>query len=520
MLENQLILPFNLAYALPENAPVRLFADLIEHLSMREFHEYQNSVGRPPFPAKILVRIILFAHMLGISSSRAIEELCLYDLRFRWLLEGYKAPEHSTISRFMSSDRLELFEDYFYQLIHLLFERGEIRLENFFVDGTKLEAVSNRYSFVWKKSIQKHLGRLKEKALAFIRKLVDEGYFLGSYDEQTLSLPVLEKAYGLLDEVAKETRLEFVSGKGSRKTSLQRLIEEASQMIEKWYEYLTHLEILGDRNSYSKTDHEATFMRMKQDHMRNGQLKPGYNIQFAVEAGYVVGVLVNQQRTDQLTLVPLLEKLEKYLKTYPQKLITDSGYESEYNYSKLDEWGIDAYITPLVHEQMKKAKFKNHIGKRENMTYILEGDYYLCHQKRKLSFTHTSIRKHISGYEVQVKNYKCETCSGCPVKPKCTRAEGDRSLSVSEKFDAYRKASSGRITSQEGVILRVNRSIQAEGAFAVLKDQLKLRRMTRRGLSGSQLQVLFFSLAMNLNKYISKALSGTSGQQLFFSRAA
>ncbi len=180
--------------------------------------------------------------------------------------------------------------------------------------------------------------------------------------------------------------IEFVYGKGKRKTQLQRDIETLKEMRKRQLTYDDHKEQFGDRNSYSKTDPDATFMRMKDDHMRNGQLKPAYNIQIGVEGEYVVGVDVSNKCTDQLTLLPFLEKSEKLLGSKYENIVADAGYESEENYTKLEENNQTSYIKPSSYEQQKKRSFKSKIGRHENMTFDNESNTYKCTEGKLLRF--------------------------------------------------------------------------------------------------------------------------------------
>jgi transposase len=280
-------------------------------------------------------------------------------------------------------------------------------------------------------------------------------------------------------------------------------------------------DIFDGRNSYSKTDHDATFMRMKDDHMKNGQLKPGYNVQLGVDSEYVIGVGIFPNTTDYGTLKPMLENMYHYNQNMIIKNLTaDAGYESEENYVYLEKRGICCYIKPQTYEQQKKRSFKNDISKRENMAYNPETDEYTCHNGKQLKPVKIVKQKNASGYESELTVYECEDCGGCPLKDKCTKAKGNRQIKVSKKFIEKRAQSLGNITSKHGVLLRVNRSIQSEGAFGILKEDRQFDRFLTRGKQNVLTETLLLCFAYNLSKLHAKIQNVRCGKSLHEMKAA
>ena len=201
------------------------------------------------------------------------------------------------------------------------------------------------------------------------------------------------------------TNLEFVYGKGKRKSKLQKYAEGLEDFIEKQSKYDNYNEIFNGRNSFSKTDKDATFMHMKEDHMKNGQLKPGYNIQIGVEGEYIVGVDVSSERSDQLTLIPFLDKLKSNLSTQYKSVTADAGYESEENYLYLENNNYETYIKPQNYEKLKTKKFKKNIGNKENMTYLKDEDCYICANSQRLTVKSVTTKKSKSGYKSEITIY-------------------------------------------------------------------------------------------------------------------
>lgn len=317
----------------------------------------------------------------------------------------------------------------------------------------------------------------------------------------------LEKALDFLKAKQQESNIVFVHGIGKRKTILQKLVEQMEECLERQKKYDASHAILKDRNSYSKTDPDATFMHMKDDHMRNAQLKPGYNIQIGVESEYITGVNVYTDRADTTTLIPFLENMYQGLGVRYQNIIADAGYESEENYIYLEQQKQEPYIKPVMYEKWKKKSFKKDISKRENMHYNAEEDYYICANHKRLQAKGLIHRTSASGYQAEITVYECEDCSNCTLKEKCTRAKGNRKMQISKPFITKRQHSYENIKTELGTQLRMNRSIQVEGAFGVIKWDHEFNRFLRRGKNNVKTEFMLLCLAYNVRKLHSKIQS-------------
>ena len=317
-----------------------------------------------------------------------------------------------------------------------------------------------------------------------------------------------------------KTNLEFVYGKGKRKSKLQKYAEGLEDFIEKQSKYDNYNEIFNGRNSFSKTDKDATFMHMKEDHMKNGQLKPGYNIQIGVEGEYIVGVDVSSERSDQLTLIPFLDKLKSNLSTQYKSVTADAGYESEENYLYLENNNYEAYIKPQNYEKSKTKKFKKNIGNKENMTYLKDEDCYICANSQRLTVKSVTTKKSKSGYKSEITIYESESCEGCKYKSSCTKAKGNKKITTSKKFAYLREKSLENIKTDKGILLRKNRSIQVEGAFGVIKQDYGFRRFLMRGTKNVITEFLLIAFGYNINKLHRKTLEKRNGQLLHLKNIA
>ena len=516
--------PLDCSVNIPEDDPVRMHSAVAERLDYRKIMAAYSRYGRIEYSPKILTKVLVYGYMRKIISSRKIEQACKENICFMYLLEGQKAPDHNTISRFRSKILVgEAGQELLRQLTEMLAEAGLIDLKAVFIDGTKIEANANKYSFVWRKGQVKKLAKLNERIRAELPELLKKSgirFHIG----ETVQLRELKKLRKRLKAKCRERDVSFVYGKGNHKDILQKLTEKTEDWIAKYKQYIADIHICGDRNSYSRTDHDATFMHMKEDHMRNGQLKPGYNVNVATSNEFIIGTYISPDRSDVQTLIPFMEQLTTtYSGHVIEKTTVDSGYESEENYCWFEEHqGMELYVKPSNHEIKKSKKYRTDISRRENMQYDSEADAYTCACGKQIRASYEKHSRSASGLELTTTVYECADCDGCPMKEKCIRSCGSKKpleerhkvLYVSKRFARQREEMEKKITTDEGILLRVNRSIQAEGTFAFAKEDMEFRRFLTRGKKKVAAEWLLLSLAINILKLHFKIQKGRLGTGL------
>jgi len=509
----QLVLPLDFEVLVPENDSVRLLSEVIDNMNLSLLNQAYSSKGRnASVPPRIMLKIMAYAYMEGIYSSRDIAKVCKRDINFMWLLENHPAPEHSTVNRFRKERLSSCMLSIFSELVCQLRDMNEVSFENIFIDGTKIEANANKYTFVWEKAISKNNEKLVVKIKDYFSD-INHRYNTEYVYEEEHCKETLKNVASFLLNIKEDENIIFVYGTGKRKAQLQKDLEKAVELLEYKEKYEFHYNKFNGRSNYCKTDVDATFMHMKEDHMRNSQLKPGYNLQIGVEGGYVLYAEAFSNRNDVNTLIPFLENLKV---VYPNNKVTnivaDAGYESEENYVYLEDNNQVPYIKPLTYDQWKKRSFKKLIGKRENMDYDEENDEYTCSQGRTLKATGTKTRTNkVTEHKTVITVYECENCEGCPVREKCTKAKENKKLYISKKMLAYRENSLKNITSPNGILLRLNRSIQAEGAFGAIKEDANFRRFYTRGKENITTEFLLLCFGLNLNKLHKKRLRNQKG---------
>lgn len=538
---------------LPSDDPVYTLKKVMEEMDFSGLLARYSDKGRKGYNPIMLYAVILYANMCGVRSVDKIVELCTRDLAFIWLTKGEK-PQRDAFYDFKGNKLTsEILDDLHYQFLCRLEKESLVTLKELFIDGTKIEANANRYTFVWRGSINYHLAGLLDTIDSLYKKYNsflaanDYGSKYDIGDAQMFVIEGMDKVREVIEKnrsrkltkhkklpnntlieinncsplellklqeqlvrIADGEGLVFVTGKGKHKPKIQQLYEELGECAERLLQYKNCFEIMGkDRNSYSKTDVEATFMRMKEDHMLNGQLKPAYNVQIAVENYFIVHAYVSSDRTDYNTLIPVLEKHKKSFGAYPEDVTADSGYCSERNLLYLKEQGITAYIKLQNHEQRKTRAYKEDIGKYYNMKRESFEDevYYVCHDGRKLRHIRTEKKKQ-DEYEQTFEVYGCADCSGCPYKAKCLYkyreekdADRNKVMKINERWEDLQEETHANILSEKGILNRQIRSIQTEGHFGDIKENEDFRRFHYRSSEKVYKEFMLYAFGRNLNKY-------------------
>ncbi|KJD42942.1 IS1182 family transposase [Paenibacillus terrae] len=498
---DQLFLPMDLEADIPENHIVRVVNDTVNRLSDSIFNAAYPGGGRHSYHPKMLTKIIIYAYTQRIYSSRQIAKAVRENIMFMWLA-ARQQPDFRTINRFRSERMKEVLETVFTHVLELLVQEQYVSLEHYFLDGTKFEANANRYTFVWKKAIVKHQAKLQEKVHTLFQTIeaveseedaLHAGTDLPELGEaSSLTAEKLENAVQQLEEALQE--------KPKNKTLKKAVRQLRKDLLPRLQKYEHQIETAGERNSYSKTDPDATFMRMKEDHMRNGQLKPGYNVQMGTENQFVLGYSVHQRPTDTKCLKPHLEHLEESLGRRPERVIADAGYGSEENYSYFEEHNIQAIVKYGTYHKEKTRAWKQAIGKVDNWSYNETEDIWTCAAGKTLRFRYEGQTVTESGYTIRTRHYRSGDCSDCPLKAKCTTAKGNREMAVSLTYMRQKNDMRERLRSEEGYTLSVRRMTEPESVFGQIKNNRGFRRFLLRGLQKVSLEVGWLCLAHNLLK--------------------
>ena len=324
----QLRLPLDLSLVIDKLDPMWSFLEIVNSINLRRFiRSHKGNQGYDPI---MMMRVILFAYMNQVYSLRSIEEKCKTDIRFMYLCQDER-PSFMAFQRFISNQIKGNASDIFTEIMLVICKKMKVNTRILYIDGTSMEASANKFSFVWKKTAVK----TKDKTLSRIADTIGQltkltGIFYTESYEDTQAIG----GYIVSIWWCSKNKAQFVLGKGHHKTALQKAYEELKKLNEKLKECQERIETCGnDRNSYSKTDHDATFMHMKYDYYNNtGVFKPGYNVQLAESDEFIMHVMVSNARSDTKTFIPFMDGYEKRYQEYPGIVVADAGYGSYDNY--------------------------------------------------------------------------------------------------------------------------------------------------------------------------------------------
>lgn len=510
---NQLILPLDLEIKLKENDIAFAIHHLVESIPKEAFTSLIRETGCPSYHPRMMLKIILCSYTQSVFSGRKIEDLTKDSVRVMWLAQGYE-PSYRTINRFRVHPKVkELLRQCFVQFRCQLVKEKLIDQEAVFIDGTKIEANANKFTFVWKKSVERYHRDLEEKSNKLYNELLKKEIIPEIQREhgEELSNEELKKIAENLENIIEEYTEKIDKSvdveerkelRKERKTSKQ-MVKQLHEWILRKQKYENDFKILKARNSYSKTDHDATFMRMKDDHMRNGQLKAGYNLQIATEGQYTLAYGIYSNPGDTKTFIPFLDKIEQEYFPLPEHIVADAGYGSEENYDDvLTKRKRVPLITHAYYLKEQKKKFTDDPFERKNWNYDEVKDEYICPNQKRVTFRYHSTRKDKTGFQRSFKNYECEDCAGCPCRIKCIKSgkSTNRKLTVNEKWEKQKEYIKKMLSEETGSIYR-RRKIDVEPVFGFLKANLGFSRFSLRGKSKIENEIGFALMAVNLRKY-------------------
>ena len=501
-------LPVFLSDCLDLLDPVFTFDRFMEGIELQKYLKKipKHKMGRLRYNPVNMLKTVLFGFMdSGYCSLRDLEDKCKVNLRFMYLMDR-ETPSYRTFGYFINEILSDSVEEIFADINRAIFEEEHVDLQHIYIDGSKFEANANKYSWVWKKATEKSRYRLYKKITELIEIINEELAWSGrEISTNTEYVPAyldeIAEQYAMLWQLDEKT---FVRGKGKHKSNQQRHYEWLRQYADKLREYVEKIDICGpDRNSYSKTDHSATFMRIKTDYMGNDQLLPAYNVQIAVADEYIAMVDVNHYRSDMDCFIPLMERFNKTYGLYPKYPVADAGYGSFNNYLYCEQKGMEKYMKfAMFKKETEDKNYRENPFRAENFPIDKEGLMRCPNGKAFI----LQYRQHVKGnaYGRQEEVYRCEDCSGCPYVEKCKKTEGNRTVRINRELTAMHREVIQNLESIHGALLRMNRSIQAEGTFGIIKHDRWYKRIVRKGIDSVRLEVLLVSIGHNLYKYHNK----------------
>ena len=490
------LIPPSLEELIDKNHPVRVVNDVINSIDLRLLIDQYKGGGTSSYHPAMLLKVVVYSYLVNIYSSRKMEAAISENIHLMWL-SGMQKPDHNTLNRFRSERLKEVLKVIFVQVVQLLADQGLVSLKEVYVDGTKIEANANKYTFVWGNAIKSN----KEK----IKKQLDE---LWQYAQQVAAQEKEMPEPPPFDKLDADTVKEAVARikETLKEKQVSRQVKQKLNYAEKNWpvaldKYWVQEQILDGRNSYSKTDTDATFMRMKEDHMKNGQLKPGYNWQISTNDQYIVDYSIHQTTADTTTLARHLDGHKEQYGQYPEVVTADAGYGSQQNYEYLEANNIEGYVKySYFDKDQSEVYVKKHPFNAEQLYYNKEKDCYYCPMGQQMNSIGTYTKTTATGYKQTVTKYRAANCEGCPLRVSCHKSKENRTIEINHTLNEYKRKATELLTSEKGIYHRKRRPVDVEPVFGNIKSNHGFRRFMLRGKEKVAIEVGLLALAQNLRK--------------------
>lgn len=480
------------------NHPVRLVKEVVDQLDIDHIIKQYKGGGTTSYDPRMLIKVLFYAYLCNLYSCRKIEKALQENIHFMWL-SGNSTPDFRTINYFRAKRLKGHIQQLFADVVRLLQGEGYVSLKVQYIDGTKIESASGRYTFVWKGSVEKNKAKLEAKIHSVLADIESQI----RTDQSDLS-PDSPRP---IDSATLKTKLTALNShlKENSKALEKQMQTLQQQHLPRLEKYEQQLQTLGDRNSYSKTDADASFMRLKDDHMQNGQLKPAYNTQISTEDQFITHYSIHQTAGDSTTLPAHLESFEQAYQTQSEQVIADAGYGSEENYELMEAKGIAAYVKYNYFHKEQKRKQQHNPFLVQNLYYNEKDDFYVCPMGQHLNRTGTGKRISSNGYQAQVVYYEARRCEGCPMQGMCHKAKGNRVIEVNKRLNELKAKARALLTSDKGKYHRSKRPVEVEAVFGQMKSNNKFTRFSLRSLAKADIEFGLMALAHNLRKLAAKA---------------
>jgi transposase len=490
------LIPPSLDDLIDINHPVRVVSEVIDAIDIDMLIKKYKGGGASSYNPRMLLKVLVYSYLNNVYSSRKMEAAVKENIHFMWL-SGMTKPDHHTLNRFRSERLRNILREIFSQIVLLLVDSGHVNLKEVYTDGTKIQSVANRYTFVWGRAINTSKERIKQQ----LRELWKYTQKLAQEEKGDDTPPDFDKIDPKDVKDAIERINQGLKDIGDVDPKIKAKLNYAKKhWPSKLRQYARQQKLLRGRNSYSKTDPGATFMRMKDDHMRNGQLKPGYNAQISTSNQFVVNYTLHTNPTDTKTLIPHLKAHKELYGHLPEVQVTDAGYGSQENYQYLHSHGVEAYIKPsdFDRKQRKNYQPKNPFA-TENLSYDESKDVYLCPASKPMKPT-GCIKKKEGGILKTFTYYQASGCKGCPLRSGCHDQKGNRIIKVNHKGRFLKHQASERLKTEKGIYYRKRRPADVEPVFGNIKYNKGFTRFMLKGIEKTEIEWGLLCIAHNISK--------------------
>jgi transposase len=508
-----MLLPPSIEELIPAKHIVRTVNKVIETMDLSPLINTYKGGGRSSYNPVMMLKVLVYAYVMKIYSSRHVAKALREDINFMWI-SAQQQPDFRTINNFRSSRLKEVIDEVFSSMIIFLTDNKYIKLENYFVDGTKLEANANRHSYVWASNTSRYKERTKEKIKELLREIervnLEENKVYGERDleelgeEAEISSESMEEEIKRLNKIIsriedkpeEEKKNKDIKSEEEKKKKIKKTaVELNKKYLPKLKKYEEQERILKGRSSYSKTDTDATFMMSK-----TNQILPSYNVIIGTEEQLIVNYSLYQKASETDKFIPHVKKLKEITKgKMPRRMIGDGTYGSDENYNFLEEKSIESYLKYPGFYQETRGKAKKNRYHRINFTYEEENDKMSCPEGRQMSFVQTEEQTTGNGYTQQLRKYK-GNCSGCTHLQTCSKSPSGRTVQLNKRLEKYKQRTKENLSSPLGIELRKKRSVDVESVFGDIKYNQGFKRFSLRGFEKVNAEFGLVALAHNIKK--------------------
>jgi transposase len=499
-----MLLPPSLEELIPESHMVRVVNKTIEQFNIEPVVETYKGGGTSRYHPRMMIKVIVYAYLSKIYSSRKTGKALRGDVNFMWL-SGMSKPDFRSINNFRSGRMKEAIDKVFGSMVEFCIENKYVRLENYFVDGTKIEADANRYSYVWAKNTKRYKQGVQEKIKELLKHIDEENekenQAYGDKDleelgeESEITSEKIRQQVERLNRILEQRDTQDKEDPGTLKKAEKVKKELEEKYLPKMVKYEEQERILSGRNSYSKTDSDATFLRDKQD-----QVVPAYNVLAGTENQIIMNYTIHQTASETDVLPEHIRRPKEGGRGKPVAIIGDSTFGSQENYECIEKEGIGNYLKYNTYHYEKTRKYQTDMFHKDHFPHDEESDSYECPGGRKLRYKETQKRRTSTGYETEQRVYECEDCSGCTLAEQCKKGQGNRSIRINPRLEAYKAQARANLESEQGRQLRKLRGIEIESVFGDIKWNQGYRRFRLRGREKVNVEFGLLSMAHNIKK--------------------
>lgn len=500
------LLPPNLEELIPSDHLVRIISATVDKMDISAILDSYEGGGTSAYHPRMMVKVLLYGYATKIYTGRRIARALRQDITFMWLA-AFNRPDFRTINNFRSGVLKATIEDLFKSMLVFLLEQEYIRFENYFCDGSTFGANANRHKMVWKKNAGRYLAVTEQKCVELFKEIeslnISEDNRYGNKDleelgstKQTVSTEQISEQADKLSDIADRSAARRIKRKA---LSLKRKLEEHRSKIDT---YKQQQQLSGSRSGYSKTDIDATAMKMKND-----EILPAYNVLIGTEKQFITGYSVHQKTNDGACFKEHLEQLEYT----PENIIADSIFGTQENYQLLDDKEISSYMKfPLYHKE-QTTRYRNNLFNKDNFSYDTATDTYVCPNNKTLRFRYVKTDRNKNGYISFSRLYECESCAGCPLAADCKKSnDNNRIIMINQMLDAYKEQARQNLKSEKGDLLKRQRGQEVESCFGDIKMNQYFRRFNLRGKSKVKAEFGLVAIAHNMRKIYLQRLKITA----------